>query len=191
MPRSLLCVLLLTGCATAPADPPPSAPDVAPRHADPPVDTDPQAVLGDDDRCPGQPETRNGYHDHDGCPDTIPEDLAALTGTIRGARFALDNDMVDAPTQRSLGRVAQVLKRYPDVLIEISGHRESIPTFIEYSRNITHRWANAVKLYLVAQGIAADRIETRGAGPDEPIVSNKTAAGRAHNRRIELTILHE
>jgi outer membrane protein OmpA-like peptidoglycan-associated protein len=54
--------------------------------------------------------------------------------------------------------------------------------------NLSQRRAEAVKRYMVDKGIAADHIETRGAGPDEPIDSNKTNAGRARNRRIEFKV---
>jgi outer membrane protein OmpA-like peptidoglycan-associated protein len=46
-----------------------------------------------------------------------------------------------------------------------------------------------VKDYLVQHGVAADRVKTRGAGPDEPIDTNTTPAGRANNRRIEFRLL--
>lgn len=49
--------------------------------------------------------------------------------------------------------------------------------------------AGAVKRYLVEHGIDAAHIETRGAGPDEPIDTNRTPAGRAKNRRIEFELI--
>ena len=58
-----------------------------------------------------------------------------------------------------------------------------------YGRDLSTRRAASVKNYLVEHGIDTARIETRGARADEPIATNKTAAGRARNRRIEFTIL--
>jgi OOP family OmpA-OmpF porin len=49
--------------------------------------------------------------------------------------------------------------------------------------------AEAVKTYLVGKGVDASRIETRGAGPDEPIADNKTPAGKQKNRRIEFKLI--
>ncbi|MCA9717291.1 MAG: OmpA family protein, partial [Myxococcales bacterium] len=79
---------------------------------------------------------------------------------------------------------------FPSIRIEISGHTDSIGD-PEYNKDLSRRRAEAVKSYLVENGIAPDRVETRGAGMDEPVASNQTAAGRAKNRRIEFTILSQ
>ena len=49
--------------------------------------------------------------------------------------------------------------------------------------------AESVKEYFAQKGIAAERIETRGAGPDEPLADNKTKAGKQKNRRIEFKLV--
>jgi OOP family OmpA-OmpF porin len=54
---------------------------------------------------------------------------------------------------------------------------------------LSRKRAEAVKAYLMKEGIEADRIETRGEGPDSPIASNATRAGRQSNRRIEFQII--
>jgi OOP family OmpA-OmpF porin len=50
--------------------------------------------------------------------------------------------------------------------------------------------ADAVRDYLVSKGVSADRLSTKGYGPDRPIASNDTAEGRAKNRRTELNKLN-
>ena len=151
-------------------------------------DTDGDGILDPDDKCPTQPETRNGFQDEDGCPDEIPSQLAKFTGTIKGIYFDLDKDTIKPKSRPVLDRAVAVLKEFPSIRIEISGHTDSTGS-LEHNRDLSKRRAASVKRYLVEHGIEEKRIESRGAGPDEPVDTNKTAAGRAKNRRIEFTIL--
>lgn len=151
-------------------------------------DTDGDGILDPDDKCPTEPETRNGYEDEDGCPDTIPTALAKFTGTIKGIYFDLDKSTIKPKSRPVLDRAVAVLKEFPSIRIEISGHTDSTGS-AEYNKKLSGERAKAVKDYLVEQGIETNRIESRGAGMDEPVDTNKTAAGRAKNRRIEFTIL--
>lgn len=151
-------------------------------------DKDRDRIADADDQCLDVPETWNTILDTDGCPDELPADLAAVTGTLHGVRFDPDmNDFIRPDSRPALDRLVKVLAKYPSIRVEISGHSDS-SGMIQRSRP-TLRQANAVKTYLVRHGIAEDRLETRGPGPDEPVDTNKTAAGRAKNRRIEITIL--
>ncbi len=151
-------------------------------------DADHDAIGDKVDTCPDKAETVNGYSDQDGCPDELPKDLLKATGIIRGVQFEIDKDILKRSSFAPLDRAITVLKKYPEVRIEISGHSDSTGS-VEYSRDLPRRRASAVKQYLVEKGIEDARMETRGAGADEPIDTNKTAAGRAKNRRIEFTIL--
>jgi OOP family OmpA-OmpF porin len=80
-----------------------------------------------------------------------------------------------------------VLNDHPSIRIEISGHTDNVGTR-ERNQQLSGDRANSVRDYLVSKGIDASRITTRGAGPDEPVAENKTAAGRQKNRRIEFKI---
>ena len=87
-----------------------------------------------------------------------------------------------------LDRAVAVFQEFPSIRIEVSGHTDSTGA-PAYNRDLSRRRAEAVKRYLVEHGIDVARIQTRGAGPDEPLDTNRSAAGRARNRRIEFDIL--
>ncbi len=71
--------------------------------------------------------------------------------------------------------------------ITITGHTDSAGAS-EYNRTLSERRAEAVKAYLVSKGLSGDRIVTKGAGDAQPVASNKSAAGRAQNRRVDIDI---
>jgi outer membrane protein OmpA-like peptidoglycan-associated protein len=150
-------------------------------------DGDGDGILNPDDHCLSVPETRNGYLDEDGCPDEIPKDLIRVVGIVRGIDFGADHKLLPR-SYRVLDRVAATLARYPHIRVEIAGHIDDTHG-PQYGRDPSRNRANEVRSYLIQCGIGAERLETRGAGPDEPIGSNETASGRARNQRIEFTIL--
>ena len=163
----------------------PDVPGVAPDGC-PIPDTDSDGFLDDVDKCPREPETRNGYRDEDGCPDEVPRGLPI--GVIRGIYFDLDKDTIKPRSRPVLDRAVEVFNQHPSIRFEISGHTDSTGG-LEYNRDLSRRRAESVRRYLVERGIDGSRITTRGAGPDEPLDTNRTPAGRAKNRRIEFTIL--
>ena len=69
-----------------------------------------------------------------------------------------------------------------------TGHTDSVGSDA-YNQRLSVRRANAVKAYLVSQGVAADRIVVEGKGESKPVATNKTAAGRAKNRRVEVEVV--
>lgn len=158
----------------------------------PPPDDDGDLVIDARDPCPTLAETVNGYQDRDGCPDEIPKDLVKFQGVIPGIEFGLDNDVLRRRSGVVLRRAAAVLGKYPEVRIEISAHTTADGSR-EHNLDLTRRRANAVKRDLVTRGVAASRIETRGAGPDEPwgCCNICPPGGRKQNRRVEFTLLIE
>lgn len=71
--------------------------------------------------------------------------------------------------------------------ITVTGHTDSTGAS-EYNRKLSERRAEAVKVYLVSKGLNGDRIVTKGVGDAQPVASNKTAAGRSQNRRVDIDI---
>ena len=151
-------------------------------------DTDKDGYLDNVDQCVDRPETWNGFDDHDGCPDGLPPPVAVFNGTIKGIYFDLDKDTIKPRSRPVLDRAVQVFTDFTAIRTEISGHTDSTGS-VAHNRDLSRRRAESVKRYLVEHGIDPARIETRGAGPDEPVDSNRTAAGRARNRRIEFNLI--
>jgi outer membrane protein OmpA-like peptidoglycan-associated protein len=89
--------------------------------------------------------------------------------------------------QRALNNLTQFLNKYPDRGIAIEGFTDSTGSK-EMNQRLSERRAAAVKEALVARGIEARRIDTRGYGPEFPIASNETPTGRQLNRRVEIVI---
>ena len=89
-----------------------------------------------------------------------------------------------------LDKSAAVLIEFPSLRVLITGHTDNTGTR-EKNVQLSKGRAEAVKTYLVGKGIEPSRIETKGAGPDEPIDSNVTAAGQQRNRRIEFKLIKD
>jgi len=187
--------------AAAPPPPPPAPP--------PPADSDGDGVPDFRDKCPGTPA--GVAVDADGCPldsdgDGVPDFRDACPGTPAGVRvdsrgcpiadvirlegvtFAFNSDQITADERGALNEVADILRRYPDLRVEVAGHTDSVGN-PSYNQGLSERRARAVLEYLVADGIDRSRMTARGYGPTAPIASNTTDAGRTMNRRVELRII--
>jgi outer membrane protein OmpA-like peptidoglycan-associated protein len=154
----------------------------------PESDRDGDGFWDEQDSCPDEAETVNGYQDQDGCPDEIPEEVQAFTGAIKGITFETGSDVIRPSSAATLDQAVTVLQTYPDVRLLILGHTDDRGER-DLNLDLSKRRAEAVKVYLVERGIDASRLTTEGRGPDEPIDSNASRAGRANNRRIEFTIV--
>ncbi len=150
-------------------------------------DPDKDGILDPDDKCPEVAETMNGFEDGDGCPDEVPTDFTDLA-VLEGVFFATNSATLGKASTGILDRAVASLKKFPEVKVEISGHTDSTGNR-EHNMDLSQQRAESVKRYLVEHGIDGARIETRGAGPDEPIDSNANDGGRAKNRRIEFRVL--
>jgi OOP family OmpA-OmpF porin len=155
----------------------------------PEPDNDQDGHADASDECPEEAESANGFEDDDGCPDAVPDRVAQYIGVIEGIRFGNASARIQGARSRAiLDQAAAILKEYPSVHIRISGHSDDRGNL---ARNValSRARADAVKWYLVDQGIEHTRLLTMGYGPERPIADNGTAAGRAKNRRIEFELL--
>jgi len=87
-----------------------------------------------------------------------------------------------------LDQIVNVLNEYKSSRFTVEGHTDSTGN---KAKNLTlsQERADAVKAYLINKGIDSSRLETKGFGQDNPIASNKTAQGRALNRRVEINLI--
>lgn len=183
--RRVAAALLLAACASAPELPPP-APAPVPR-----LDSDLSGELEVADGCPDDPETRNGLADADGCPDEIPLELSTALAPYRWKPHELaelTRGKLGRNAQKALQRVAAAMRAHPDIVVEIRFHCDHDPNSPPPCSGGACM-APMTRLLIEREGIAGERLETRFAGPDEPLDSNATAAGRARNRRFEFNML--
>ncbi|MEJ2590703.1 MAG: OmpA family protein [Candidatus Thiodiazotropha sp.] len=102
--------------------------------------------------------------------------------------FEVDKSNVKPNFVDVLGSVALVLKEYKSTMIEVAGHTDSTGSD-SYNQMLSQQRAQAVSNVLIDDGVQPVRIDTVGYGETRPIASNSTPAGRAQNRRVELTLL--
>lgn len=88
---------------------------------------------------------------------------------------------------RSLNALIEFLNEYPNVRVEIGGHTDNVGS-AAVNKKISEERAVSVAEYVIAQGIPAHRVVSKGYGFDKPKASNRTAEGRAQNRRVDFTI---
>jgi len=152
-----------------------------------PLDSDGDGVLDAKDRCPGTPA--GTLVDSAGCPKPKATKSAKVTaaGTwvYEDIRFASGKAALTAGSTPVLQEIANALKANPRLKAEIQGHTDSRGS-LALNEHLSQERADAVRNYLIEQGIAPQRLTARGYGPHKPIVSNDTEAGRAQNRRVEL-----
>jgi len=151
------------------------------------ADGDGDRVLGFQDACPEVAEVFNGISDDDGCPDEVPLEVSALLGVVPGIEFKFNKWDILPDSFASLDRIVEVLLKYVEVRIAVSVHIDSKGSD-KYGRRLTQKRADSIKRYLVDHGVAAHRVDPRGYEGERPVVDNKTAEGRARNRRVELEL---
>jgi outer membrane protein OmpA-like peptidoglycan-associated protein len=172
----------------------PDQPGPAANDGCPDVDSDGDGIVDRLDKCPFDPEVFNGVADDDGCPDPGPalaellEDRIVLKEPIM---FGSKN-RIEPKSHRVLGVVAKLLELHPEIRkVRIEGHTDDKGSAID-NLDLSRERAAAVRRHLIdIGGVDGKRLVAQGFGPDRPIADNKTEAGRAKNRRIELVIIEK
>jgi len=106
---------------------------------------------------------------------------------VRAIDFEFNRDQLTAPARQTLDEVAHALVAQPELLVEIDGYTDSIGA-AAYNLKLSQRRAEAVKAYLASQGVNAASLTAKGFGEASPVASNKTAEGRAENRRVAFRV---
>jgi len=104
---------------------------------------------------------------------------------LEGANFATNSATLLKTADVKLSEVVNAAKKYSEVKLDVSGHTDSRGSK-ELNQKLSGNRAAAVKAWLVKHGVAADRISTAGYADTQPMADNKTQAGRAANRRVEV-----
>jgi OOP family OmpA-OmpF porin len=179
--------LLASVGVVIPLGPEPMAPvapaPVAPSCAD--MDSDGDGVNDCNDKCPGSQAGQT--IGPDGCPVPVSIDL-------KGVNFDFDKATLRPDAVSILNEAIDILKRYPDLKVEVAGHTDSIGSDA-YNQKLSERRAKTVYDYLTSNGIDAGRlVGPVGYGESRPIAPNTNPdgsdnpEGRAQNRRTELNV---
>lgn len=119
---------------------------------------------------------------------TVKEEARGMVISLSGAVLFVTAKADLLPIARSkLDQVAAVLKDQPDQKIIVEGHTDSVGTPAS-NQALSEKRAQSVRDYLVSRGVPAEAIQAVGFGPDRPVADNKTAEGRADNRRVEIVV---
>lgn len=139
-------------------------------------DSDNDGVTDSRDQCPGT--AASVQVDYTGC-----EMQQVLV--LEGVTFATNSAKLIGDSHTVLDQVAESLKRYMQQRIEVAGYTDSRGN-AKYNKALSLRRAEAVREYLIGQGVAAENLTANGYGEENPVADNGSKAGRAKNRRVEL-----
>jgi OOP family OmpA-OmpF porin len=180
-----------------------------------PLDSDKDGVPDYLDKCPGTPA--GVAVDKDGCPldsdkDGVPDYLDKCPGTPAGVTvdkdgcppapkvidkiilhvlFDLDKSTLKPSSLDELQKAVAFVKKYPGANVRLDGYTDSLGTDA-YNIKLSERRAAAVRDYLIKEaGVDSSKITAVGHGKADPVADNKTAEGRAKNRRVEVSILSD
>ncbi|MES1224485.1 MAG: OmpA family protein [Bacteroidota bacterium] len=162
----------------------PTVPGVVRYQGCPIPDSDNDGVNDEEDKCPNLA----GVKENQGCPE-IKEDIKKkVEFAARNIYFATGSSKLLAKSNKGLAAVAKIMTDDPGMKLAIDGHTDNTGK-PDKNQTLSEARAAAVKAFLVSKGgVDESRITSKGHGQDEPIADNKTSAGRAKNRRVELKL---
>ena len=147
-------------------------------------DTDGDGVADKDDKCP----TVKGTVANNGCPEVSDEAMKKLNDYGKTILFNSGKSSFQKQTYPVLQAMSAILKEYPTAKFSLEGHTDSDGKDA-MNQKLSEDRAAAVKNYLIEQGIEASRLSSKGFGESMPVDSNKTAKGKANNRRVEVKLV--
>jgi outer membrane protein OmpA-like peptidoglycan-associated protein len=161
-------------------------PGVARYNGCPIPDRDGDGVNDEEDRCPDSA----GPVENHGCP--LPKVIQAtvkdsVNYIAHNILFTPGSNQLEDTSFSALDALTAILQAHPDWLLTIEGHTDNVGT-PAHNLLLSQKRVDAVKDYLVKKGIPEARLTATGLGQEHPIASNKTAGGRAINRRVELRL---
>ncbi len=140
------------------------------------IDSDNDGVVDAQDQCPNTPAGTkvNAF----GCPDAQPV-------VLNGVNFEFDSARLLPESKTILNGVVEALKANPGLQVKVVGHCDSRGSDA-YNMKLSDARAWSVRNYLVSKGITSSDVDAEGRGERDPVATNKTDAGRAENRRVEI-----
>ena len=131
------------------------------------------------------------HHKEEAPPPRAPKIEAKKITIDQTIHFDFDKYNIRSDASNILNDVAKVMQANPQVhKIRIESHTDAIGTDA-YNMKLSQRRANATRDYLIKLGVDPNRLEAVGYGKSRPVATNKTAAGRAMNRRSEFNVIEQ
>lgn len=152
-----------------------TVPGVARYQGCPIPDTDGDGVNDEDDKCINE----KGTKENNGCPV-----LADFAFNADNVQFLTGSATLTAKAKTELDKGAAILTAHPTLNVAINGYTDNTGKAAT-NQALSQKRADIVKAYMVKKGVDAARLTATGFGVENPIADNKTAAGRAQNRRVE------
>jgi OmpA-OmpF porin, OOP family len=144
-------------------------------------DADNDGVADLDDKCPNA----KGTSENKGCPEIPKAEINRIT--LIGSKLFFENnsDKLKVASLTQLDELTKILMKYDGASLTIEGNTDSVGKD-DFNMTLSQKRTESVKQYLVGKGIAESRLTAVGNGETKPVADNKTALGRAKNRRVEL-----
>jgi len=146
-------------------------------------DSDGDGVPDKDDKCPQTP----GPASNMGCPQIEEKEQEVLDLAMESVKFDSNRATLKPASFKNLNDIAEIMKRYPDYKLRISGHTDNTGSQA-LNQRLSEQRARSCYEYLASRGISASRMSYVGYGPDRPRADNDTERGRLLNRRVEFDL---
>ncbi|HEX4956882.1 MAG TPA: OmpA family protein [Lacibacter sp.] len=146
-------------------------------------DTDGDGINDADDKCPNDAGNAN----NNGCPEVKQEVIQKVNYAAKNIFFQFASDEILKSSFVPLDEIVKIMKENPSLKLSVAAHADNRGTA---ERNLywSQRRAQAVANYFISKGIDAGRITAKGYGDTQPVSDNKSEAGRAKNRRVEMKL---
>jgi OmpA-OmpF porin, OOP family len=146
-------------------------------------DTDGDGINDEDDKC----ADRKGTAANQGCPEIAKAIIDKINYAAKNVFFATGSAKLLPKSYKALDEAIKLLKEDESLMVDVDGHTDASGK-ADKNQILSEARAEAVKTYLVSKGIADSRLKATGYGSEKPVADNKTAAGKAKNRRTEMGV---
>ncbi len=149
-------------------------------------DEDGDGVKDNVDQCPKTP----GIPENQGCPKIEQKEQEVLDLAFKNLEFKSGTAIISTESFFSLYKLADLMKKQEQYKLLISGHTDNVGNDA-VNMELSRKRSEAVKTFLIGQGVRADRLKTEWFGETKPVADNATPEGRDRNRRVEMKVLFE